>query len=357
MPQSLNRYAYVHGNPVNHTDPSGHFAWFLIGFLALMAIGVASSSAEQNAEIRAGTRLPQHYSVSEALVKYTPVSGTFRAFTGTDPVSLERLTAAQQAFEIGMLALDLAPAAGEIAGMVRATRAARAGGGAATVLSEGLGVAQTAKRALSTADELSDASRVMGVADNVGAGVTKVEKAADEVIESATASGRRVDDFMDAARMRMNETRRRYGFTETSDNVVGMSGKTVSPEVRDEIERLVRVLRKRELSWDPARGRFIAAEGEAGYRLEAQIGRRLRRAESGPDFIDIQGTTYDLVGAGLKSEHFKFGEFTDQIMLHLPKADRTVLDVSGLSRTQADSVRNFVNELTREQRFKIRFLR
>jgi RHS repeat-associated protein len=36
LPASLNRYAYVHNNPVNGTDPSGHFPWVLLG-------GVASS--------------------------------------------------------------------------------------------------------------------------------------------------------------------------------------------------------------------------------------------------------------------------------------------------------------------------
>lgn len=128
--------------------------------------------------------------------------------------------------------------------------------------------------------------------------------------------------------------------------------------LRAEQERLVRVLHKRELSFDPATKGFRAAEGEAGYRLEAQIGRRLTRDRTGAvDFVDSKGTTYELVGAGLKSKHFDFEAVTREIRSHLGKADRVAVDVSGLTRSQADSVRNFVNGLAREESSRIRVLR
>ncbi len=66
----------------------------------------------------------------------------------------------------------------------------------------------------------------MGVAEETSqlrAGVTRAELAADEIIESATLSGRQVDNFMEAARGRVTQTRARYGFTEASDNVFGMA--------------------------------------------------------------------------------------------------------------------------------------
>ena len=69
--QSLNRYAYGHGNPVINTDPSGHIvgiddaaAIILIGFL----LGVLYGVAKQDAEIRDGTRKQTDFSLSEAVV-------------------------------------------------------------------------------------------------------------------------------------------------------------------------------------------------------------------------------------------------------------------------------------------------
>jgi RHS repeat-associated protein len=124
-----------------------------------------------------------------------------------------------------------------------------------------------------------------------------------------------------------------------------------------ERENLVRVLHKRELSYDPAIKRFRPAEGEAGYRLEAQIGRRLTRHTGAADFVDKSGRTYDLVGAGLNSQRFDYQAFTDQIITHLGKADRVVADLSRLNRAQAASVRQFVNGLSREQSSRIIILR
>jgi hypothetical protein len=127
---------------------------------------------------------------------------------------------------------------------------------------------------------------------------------------------------------------------------------------RVEMERLARLIHKRELGLDPATKGFRAVEAEAGYRLEAQLGRRLTRDPSGvAEFIDKAGRSYDLVGAGLKSKHFNYDGFVGELYKHLFKSDRVVVDVSGLTRAQAASVQGFVNRLTREEAAKIIYLR
>ena len=119
-------------------------------------------------------------------------------------------------------------------------------------------------------------------------------------------------------------------------------------------QQLVRLLHIKELGTDPAVGGvFRAAEGQAGARLEAQLGRRLSRDPTGiTDFLR-GNTTYDLVGAGLKSKYFNLEGVTDQIVSHLQKADRVVVDVSQLSRAQTASVQQFVNGLAREQASRV----
>jgi len=111
-------------------------------------------------------------------------------------------------------------------------------------------------------------------------------------------------------------------------------------------QQLVRLLHIKELGTDPAiGGAFRAAEGQAGARLEAQLGRRLSRDPTGvADFVR-GGTTYDLVGAGLKSKYFNLEKVTGEIAGHLQKADRVVVDVSQFTRAQTASVQEFVKGL------------
>jgi RHS repeat-associated protein len=141
--------------------------------------------------------------------------------------------------------------------------------------------------------------------------------------------------------------------------VVGRGGAAAErAELQAERGNLVRLLHKRELSYDPAIKSFRAAEGEAGYRLEAQIGRRLTRERTGAaDFVDRGGRTYDLVGAGLNSRHFDYQAVTEQILSHLGKANKVVVDVSRLNRTQTASIRRFVSGLSREESSRIIILR
>ncbi|HEV3470192.1 MAG TPA: RHS repeat-associated core domain-containing protein [Pyrinomonadaceae bacterium] len=129
-------------------------------------------------------------------------------------------------------------------------------------------------------------------------------------------------------------------------------------QLQAERTKLAQALHKRELSYDPATRGFRPAEGRAGFRLEAQTGRRLSRERTGAvDFVDSRGRTYDLVGAGLKSKHFNYDAVTNQIVGHLGKADRVAVDVSQLNRAQAASLQEFVNKLPRVQSSRVIFLR
>lgn len=46
LPMSINGYGYVHGNPINLTDPSGMFAQFLVGALGGLALGTIMGYAQ-----------------------------------------------------------------------------------------------------------------------------------------------------------------------------------------------------------------------------------------------------------------------------------------------------------------------
>ncbi len=48
-PQSLNRYSYCRNNPINYTDPSGHFWWLIFIIIAAIIGGIAGGVAAHNA--------------------------------------------------------------------------------------------------------------------------------------------------------------------------------------------------------------------------------------------------------------------------------------------------------------------
>jgi RHS repeat-associated protein len=220
IPPSLNRYAYAHDSPVNHTDPTGHIVPLLVlaAFLAVVAVDVAV----QDYQIRSGTRAQTDFSMSEAgtmAAMQMPVLGNgIRALAGVDPLTGEHLGKGQRVFEGAMSVLDLWFVASAARGAIRG---ARAGSEAAGVLSEGRALARTGRGALSSAATEAEAGRsalsVVEETSQLRAGVSKAERAVDEAVESASTSGRRVDDFMQAGRERVNETRARYGFDEVGD--------------------------------------------------------------------------------------------------------------------------------------------
>jgi RHS repeat-associated protein len=47
-PQTLNRYSYCDNNPLNYTDPSGHFAWFIGAIIGAIIGAVTAAVTGQN---------------------------------------------------------------------------------------------------------------------------------------------------------------------------------------------------------------------------------------------------------------------------------------------------------------------
>jgi hypothetical protein len=56
-PQSLHKYAYCHGDPVNGIDPSGEFFFTLADMLAAVTVGMTLEVRHARAVLRTGTRL------------------------------------------------------------------------------------------------------------------------------------------------------------------------------------------------------------------------------------------------------------------------------------------------------------
>ncbi len=295
VPLSLNRYSYVHDNPVNHADPSGHFppALLLIAFLAIIAVDVAV----QDYQIRTGTRAQTDFSLSEAgtvAAMQMPVLGSgFRAVTGLDPVTGEQLSGKWRVFEGAMTALDVLPFAGAVAKSLRPATQVAKGSRAVSALEESASAARTTQRAMSTAAEEAHAMRgtvkALEEASGMRSGVSKAEQAASETIEAATRSGRKVEDFMEAARARMNETRERYNFTKASDDIVNMADD--AKQQLSTVERIGnRRLPSKDLPWIKyqkhvtgrpyeerwlVNGREVGVDGlRSGYTVEAKwVGR------------------------------------------------------------------------------------
>jgi hypothetical protein len=121
-------------------------------------------------------------------------------------------------------------------------------------------------------------------------------------------------------------------------------------------QKLVRLLHKRELGLDPAQGAndpakadnsFRPNEAETASKVEAAIHKRLSRSQSGGDWQDPAGKTYDAVGP-VKPKYFNLDSFKNQIEGHLTRKvgiDKVVIDVSGLTEQQVLDVENYVRSL------------
>jgi hypothetical protein len=99
------------------------------------------------------------------------------------------------------------------------------------------------------------------------------------------------------------------------------------------------------LGMDTATGRFRPNEAETAIRIEAALGVRLTRAPrwSRADWFDERGTSYDAVGpfaAGRFDQQWR--RFSEQIVLHLRKAELVPVDVSLFTPAQADLVAAFI---------------
>jgi hypothetical protein len=99
------------------------------------------------------------------------------------------------------------------------------------------------------------------------------------------------------------------------------------------------------LGLDAATGRFRPNEAETAVLIETALGVRLVRAPkwSRADWFDEHGVSYDAVGpfaAGRFEQQWR--RFSEQILLHLRKADLVPVDVSLFTRAQTRTVESFI---------------
>ena len=109
------------------------------------------------------------------------------------------------------------------------------------------------------------------------------------------------------------------------------------------------LLAERERVWalglDSATGRFRPNEAETAVLIERYLGVRLIRAPkwSRADWFDEHGVSYDAVGpfASYRFEQ-QWRRLSEQILLHLRKAEIVPVDVSLFTRPQIETVELFI---------------
>lgn len=99
------------------------------------------------------------------------------------------------------------------------------------------------------------------------------------------------------------------------------------------------------LGLDAATGRFRPNESVTALRIEAALGVRLTRAPrwSRADWFDQHGVSYDAVGpfaAGRFDQQWR--RFSEQIVLHLRKAELVPVDVSLFTPPQITRIEVFI---------------
>jgi hypothetical protein len=103
--------------------------------------------------------------------------------------------------------------------------------------------------------------------------------------------------------------------------------------------------RIRALGMDTATGRYRHNEAETAIRIEAALGVRLTRAPrwSRADWFDQHGISYDAVGpfSAFRFEQ-QWRRFSQQILLHLNKAQFVPVDVSLFTPTQIEVIELFI---------------
>jgi uncharacterized protein YukE len=105
--------------------------------------------------------------------------------------------------------------------------------------------------------------------------------------------------------------------------------------------------RVQQLGMDPATKRFRPTKVKTAVRIEQERGVTLTRAPEGhpADWFDSSRRSYDAVGP-FPSAFFErqWPRFSEQIELHLKKADYVPVDVSTFSRAQVARVEEFINQ-------------
>jgi hypothetical protein len=107
----------------------------------------------------------------------------------------------------------------------------------------------------------------------------------------------------------------------------------------------VEAARVHALGMDTATGRFRLNEAVTAVRIEIALGVRLTRAPrwSRADWFDELGVSYDAVGpfaAGRFDQQWR--RFSEQIVLHLRKAELVPVDVSLFTAAQVEVIETFI---------------
>lgn len=89
--------------------------------------------------------------------------------------------------------------------------------------------------------------------------------------------------------------------------------------------------------YDQATKQIRVEEAITAHKFEMKVradGKKIslfRFPETGPDWIDEQGFTYDAIGP-IPEEHYKIDEVFNQVIRHLRKAEVVIINVFGLGR-------------------------
>jgi hypothetical protein len=101
--------------------------------------------------------------------------------------------------------------------------------------------------------------------------------------------------------------------------------------------------------------RLSPAEQATATRLQQKLGRPLKESPHvGAEYVDDLGRTYDALGDPAASRFWDEQAFTRSIDAHLLKSnDFTVIDMTGFTAEQAQTVAAYVDALTSDQQRKI----
>jgi uncharacterized protein YukE len=135
--------------------------------------------------------------------------------------------------------------------------------------------------------------------------------------------------------------------TATTDDPVAADLITQLAATTDDPDKLAKLIDP-ALGQDPAVGKFRPTEYQTAMRIELERGVVLTRAseQSGVDWVDENGTTYDAVG-NFKSEFFdqEWPSLQRRIIGHMAYSEYVPVDVSQFTPQQVAEVQRFIEPL------------